>query len=130
MIQTTLSRMRMDNVVLRRMISCCMALDSYTQAAVLCQFLEPIDYNTGIRCIQERNAIDGMDAYYNCLFDVTLMEFIINMHQKKGEVQRKDKVMKIIGLLEINSNNNEEIQREAAKVRKHRFLRAMGKLYL
>ncbi|KAB7506085.1 Integrator complex subunit 8 [Armadillidium nasatum] len=120
----------MDNVVLRRMISCCMALDSYTQAAVLCQFLEPIDYNTGIRCIQERNAIDGMDAYYNCLFDVTLMEFIINMHQKKGEVQRKDKVMKIIGLLEINSNNNEEIQREAAKVRKHRFLRAMGKLYL
>jgi len=36
----------------------------------------------------------------------------------------------VIGQLEINSNNNEEIQREAAKVRKHRLLRALAKQYL
>lgn len=38
--------------------------------------------------------------------------------------------LKVIGQLEINSNNNEEIQREAAKVRKHRLLRALAKQYL
>ena len=49
---------------------------------------------------------------------------------RKGELQRTDTVMKIIAQLEINSNNNEEIQREAAKVRKHRLLRALAKQYL
>ncbi|XP_076035651.1 integrator complex subunit 8 isoform X2 [Oratosquilla oratoria] len=120
----------MNDGVLKRMIRCCMRLNCYTQAAILCQFLETIDYSTALRCLQERNSVDAMDAYYNCLWDVTLIEFIINMHQKRGEIQRRDKAMAVIGLLELNSNNNEEIQREAAKVRKHRFLRAMAKQYL
>ncbi|XP_045613669.1 integrator complex subunit 8 isoform X2 [Procambarus clarkii] len=116
--------------IIRRMIRCCMNLNCYTQAAILCQFLESIDYSTALRCLQERNSVDAMDAYYCCLWDVSLIEFIINMHQKRGEIQRRDKALKMMGLLEVNSNNNDEIQREAAKVRKHRFLRAMAKQYL
>merc|ERR1739838_263215 len=103
--------------IIRRMIRCCMNLNCYTQAAILCQFQEVMDYATALRCLQERNCVDAMDAYYNCLWDVSLVEFIISMHQKRGEIQRRDQAMKIMGLLEINSNNNEEIQREAAKVR-------------
>lgn len=116
--------------IIRRMIRCCMNLNCYTQAAILCQFLENIDYSTALRCLQERSAVDAMDAYYCCLWDVSLIEFIINMHHKRGEVQRRDKALKMMGLLEVNSNNNDEIQREAAKVRKHRFLRSMAKQYL
>ncbi|EEB20551.1 hypothetical protein Phum_PHUM622080 [Pediculus humanus corporis] len=37
--------------------------------------------------------------------------------------------VKLIGLLELNSNNNEEIQREAANLRKKLFLRAMTNQY-
>ncbi|KAK4303799.1 hypothetical protein Pmani_024217 [Petrolisthes manimaculis] len=116
--------------IIRRMIRCCMNLNCYTQAAILCQFLENIDYCTALRCLQERSSVDAMDAYYGCLWDVSLIEFIINMHQKRGELQRRDKALKMMGLLEVNSNNNDEIQREAAKVRKHRFLRSMAKQYL
>lgn len=116
--------------IIRRMIRCCMNLNCYTQAAILCQFLESIDYSTALRCLQERNAVDAMDAYYSCLWDVSLIEFIINMHHKRGEVHRRDKALKMMGLLEVNSNNNDEIQREAAKVRKHKFLRSMAKQYL
>ncbi|KAK7065437.1 hypothetical protein SK128_001285 [Halocaridina rubra] len=116
--------------IIRKMIRCCMKLSCYTQAAVLCQFLENIDYSTALRCLQERNSVDAMDAYYCCLWDVSLIEFIINMHQKRGEIQRRDKALKMMGLLEVNSNNNDEIQREAAKVRKHRFLRSLAKQYL
>ncbi|KAK8407265.1 hypothetical protein O3P69_002074 [Scylla paramamosain] len=116
--------------IIRRMIRCCMNLNCYTQATILCQFLENIDYCTALRCLQERSAVDAMDAYYCCLWDVSLIEFIINMHHKRGEVQRRDKALKMMGLLEVNSNNNDEIQREAAKVRKHRFLRSMAKQYL
>lgn len=63
------------------------------QAAILCQFLENIDYSTALRCLQERSAVDAMDAYYCCLWDVSLIEFIINMHHKRGEVQRRDKAV-------------------------------------
>jgi integrator complex subunit 8 len=38
--------------------------------------------------------------------------------------------IKVIGLLELNANNNEEIQREAANIRKSRFLRAMARQYV
>ncbi|KAA0196986.1 hypothetical protein HAZT_HAZT001196 [Hyalella azteca] len=121
---------------IRRMVRCCMTLGCYTQklyvvqAGLLCQFVEPLDYSTALCCLQDRSGVDAMDAYYHCLWDVTLIEFIINAHQKKGEIQRRDAVLKVIGQLEINSNNNEEIQREAAKVRKHRLLRALAKQYL
>jgi len=37
--------------------------------------------------------------------------------------------VKIMGLLELNSNNNEEIQREAANLRRSRLLRALVKQY-
>lgn len=38
--------------------------------------------------------------------------------------------IKVIGLLELNANNNEEIQREAANIRKSRFLRALARQYV
>ena len=63
--------------------------------------MESIDYNTALRCLQERNSVDTMDAYYNCLWDVTLMEFIINMHQKRGEIQRRDEVVSKIFIITI-----------------------------
>uniref|UniRef100_A0A6A7G013 Integrator complex subunit 8-like n=2 Tax=Hirondellea gigas TaxID=1518452 RepID=A0A6A7G013_9CRUS len=115
---------------IRKMVRCCMNIGCYTQAGLLCQFLEPLDYSTALRCLQDRSGVDGMDAYYHCLWDVTLIEFILNTHHKRGEIQRRDAVLKVMGQLEINSNNNEEIQREAAKVRKHRLLRALAKQYL
>ncbi len=35
-----------------------------------------------------------------------------------------------MGLLELNSNNNEEIQREAMYLRKSQFLRTLAKQYV
>lgn len=35
-----------------------------------------------------------------------------------------------MGTLELNANNNDEIKREAASIRKSRFLRALAKQYL
>ncbi|KAF2368963.1 hypothetical protein FHG87_000254, partial [Trinorchestia longiramus] len=125
-----LTVMLVGDRAIRRMVRCCMNLGCYTQAGLLCQFVEPIDYSTALCCLQDRSGVDAMDAYYHCLWDVTLIEFIINAHQKKGEIHRRDAALKVIGQLEINSNNNEEIQREAAKVRKHRLLRALAKQYL
>ena len=35
------------------------------QVAVLCQFLEEVDYGTAFKALQERNSYDAMDTYYH-----------------------------------------------------------------
>ncbi|KAL0124939.1 hypothetical protein PUN28_006658 [Cardiocondyla obscurior] len=127
-------RAQIDDLVYRRMIKCCAHLQCYTQAAVLCQFLEEVDYSLAFKMAasdQKSCAVaDAMDAYYHCIWDTTILEYLVQLHTKRGEHHRKQLAIKVIGLLELNSNNNEEIQREAANIRKARFLRALAKQYV
>ncbi|XP_012271217.1 integrator complex subunit 8 isoform X2 [Orussus abietinus] len=123
-----------DDLVYRRMIKCCAHLLCYTQAVVLCQFLEEVDYSLAFKMAagDQKNCApaDAMDAYYYCIWDTTILEYLIHLHTKRGEHHRKQLAIKVIGLLELNSNNNEEIQREAANIRKAKFLRALAKQYV
>ncbi|XP_071442888.1 integrator complex subunit 8 [Hetaerina americana] len=122
-----------DDTIFKRMIKCCTQLQCHTQAAVLCQFLEEVDYITAFKSLGERGGLtaDAADAHLSsCIWDITLLEFIVHLHAKRGEIHRKQQAIKVIGLLELNSNNNEEIQREAANIRKSRFLRAMARQYV
>ncbi|XP_067628061.1 integrator complex subunit 8 isoform X2 [Eurosta solidaginis] len=121
-----------DDYVIHKMIRCSSNLGCHMQATVLCQFLEEIDYGIVFKKLTEKssNFTDAMDAYYNCIWDTTLLEFIINLHARKGEHSRKLEAIAIMSSLELNANNNEEIKREAAAVRKTRFLRALAKQYL
>ncbi|XP_054738863.1 integrator complex subunit 8 [Anastrepha obliqua] len=121
-----------DDYVIHKMIRCSSNLGCHMQATVLCQFLEEIDYGIVFKRLTEKssNFTDAMDAYYNCIWDTTLLEFIINLHARKGEHSRKLEAIAIMGSLELNANNNDEIKREAAAIRKTRFLRALAKQYL
>ncbi|KAG7213745.1 hypothetical protein KM043_002973 [Ampulex compressa] len=127
-------RTQIDDLVYRRMIKCCAHLQCYTQAAVLCQFLEEVDYSLAFKMaasdLKNWAPADAMDAYYHCIWDTTILEYLIHLHTKRGEHHRKQLAIKVIGLLELNSNNNEEIQREAANIRKAKFLRALAKQYV
>ncbi|XP_014469482.1 PREDICTED: integrator complex subunit 8 isoform X2 [Dinoponera quadriceps] len=127
-------RTQIDDLVYRRMIKCCAHLQCYTQAAVLCQFLEEVDYSLAFKMASSDQkscaTADAMDAYYHCIWDTTILEYLVHQHAKRGEHHRKQLAIKVIGLLELNSNNNEEIQREAANIRKAKFLRALAKQYV
>lgn len=81
----------LNEFIIRRMIKCSTALGCYIEAAVFCQFLDEIDYALAFKCISEKtlSVSDAMDAYYNCIWDATLLEYIINWHSKKGEHVRK-----------------------------------------
>ncbi|XP_044731508.1 integrator complex subunit 8 [Chrysoperla carnea] len=122
-----------DDHTVKRMIKCCIEVNCYTQAVVLCQFLEQVDYTTAFQCLSEMkpgNCQDAMDAYYSCIWDTTLLEYLIYLHHKRGEEHRKREAIKIIGQLELNSNNSDEIKREASEIRKRKFMRAMAKQYV
>ncbi|XP_066143354.1 integrator complex subunit 8 [Euwallacea fornicatus] len=123
--------MRCDDHVFRRMIKCCQALGCHTQAAVLCQFLEEPDYSLAFRILGEQKSCnDAVDAYYHCFWDTNILEFLIHTHNRRGEFQRRKCAIQVMGMLELNSNNNEEIQREASNLRKSVFLRALCKQYV
>ncbi|XP_044263221.1 integrator complex subunit 8 [Tribolium madens] len=122
---------RHDDHVFRRMIKCCIALGCNTQAAVLCQFLEEPDYVLAFRILgDQKYCNDAVDAYYHCIWDTNILEYLIHTHNKRGEYQRRKCATQVIGSLEVNSNNNEEIQREASNLRKSTFLRALCKQYV
>ncbi|XP_065578198.1 integrator complex subunit 8-like isoform X2 [Artemia franciscana] len=119
----------MDEALLRRMIKACQKMQKSTEAAILCQFLEPPDYAVAFKCLQEKTSCDGMDSLYPCIWDMAILEFLTAQHTRRGEPKKEDTVAQA-GLLELNSNNNEEIQKEAICQRKSRFLRALAREYI
>ena len=49
------------------------------QVAVLCQFLDEIDYTIAFKALQERCTHDAVDAYYDCIWDTSMLEFLISI---------------------------------------------------
>ncbi|XP_005107242.1 integrator complex subunit 8 [Aplysia californica] len=119
-----------DDTIYRRMIKCCSYQQCHTQVAVLCQFLDEVDYSTAFKALQERNVYDAMDAYYCCLWDVSILEFLVHLHTRKGEMDKRQAALRALSQMDINSNNPDQIQRRAVHVRKTKFLRALAKQYL
>ena len=82
--------------------------------------------------LKEHKSQDVMDVMImECVYDVTSLEFAVAMHTKRGEsIARRRKALAGIGALEINTNNNAEILREAAGKKKSHFLRILCRNFL
>jgi len=65
------------------------------QAAVLCQFLDEVDYTTAFKCLSETMSADGADCYYDCIWDVNVLEYLIALHSKRNEHNKKQKAVRI-----------------------------------
>jgi len=113
-----------------RMIQCSISLSCFTQAVALCQMTKNLNYTMAFKQLNERICNDCCDDIYECIWNVTLLEYIINLHSRRGEVERRTKVIQLIGQLELNENNPEEILKEAEHVRRGRFFRIMSNKYL
>ncbi|ODN03653.1 Integrator complex subunit 8 [Orchesella cincta] len=119
-----------DNSLFKRMIKCCEMMGCHTQAVILCQFLTEVDYSMAFGKAQEKITSDASDALYGFIWDLTILEFLINLHSKRNETTKRQEAIKVMGLLELNSNNNEEIQRESMCLRKSQFMRTLAKQYV
>lgn len=118
------------DLVIKKMIYSCNQIGCYTQAAVLCQFLEEIDYTTLFSNLQEKQVCDAMDEYYQFFWDTTVLEFLVNLHSKRGEVSKRNYCIKLIGELELNSSNPFEILMEASRMRRMGFMRTLARQFI
>lgn len=75
----SIPRFVLDDANLRRAIRCCSQLQCHTQAAVFCQFLDEVDYSTAFKCLQEKTGQDSMDSYYDCIWDLNMLEFLVRI---------------------------------------------------
>lgn len=68
--------------------------------------MEEIDYSLAFKTFSDRTTfktitdksivfLDAMDSYYSCIWDVTLLEFIVNFLAKRGEHTRKQLAVSI-----------------------------------
>lgn len=113
-----------------RMIQCSISLSCFTQAVALCQMTRNLNYTMAFKQLNERVCNDCCDDIYECIWNITLLEYIINIHARRGEIERRTKVIQLLGQLELNENNPEEIIREAEHLRRGRFFRIMSNKYL
>ena len=62
--------------VYHRMINCCGKLGYHTHAAILCQFLQPVDYELAFG-ILKNNVESTVDSLFIHFWDMTIIEYLI-----------------------------------------------------
>ncbi|XP_015786080.1 integrator complex subunit 8-like [Tetranychus urticae] len=119
-----------EEKIISRMIHCSTKLGCHTQAAVLHQMVKEPNYALIFKGLSEKSCNDSCDDLYDSFWDITILEYLVNLHTRRGEIDRKNKSLHLIGQSELNANNPEDILNEAANVRKGKFFRTMAKKYL
>nr|XP_027194619.1 uncharacterized protein LOC113789300 [Dermatophagoides pteronyssinus] len=119
-----------DEYIIQQMLICAKKLDHHILAAILYQFQTNPDYGHAFKELSQNNFIDSSDDLYDCIWDITLLEYLIHYHTRRGEDERKQKAIHLISQLDINSNNNEFILEQASNLRKSKLFRMLAKQYL
>ncbi|CAH1798777.1 unnamed protein product [Owenia fusiformis] len=118
-----------NDALYRRLIKCCSNLNNHTQVIVLCQLLDDVDYSLAFKSAQEKGTCDAMDTYYDFIWDITILEYLANLHHNRGEEDKQQIALKAISCYELNSSNTEEILHQAVEKRKLKFLRTLANQY-
>lgn len=118
-----------ESVVLQ-LITCCNKLGRHTQSAILYQFIREPDYGLAFKELSYVNYTDSTDDLYEFIWDLNLLEYLLNLHLRRGEDERQSHVVKLISQLELNASNSESIHLQASTKRKSKFFHLLAKLTL
>lgn len=118
---------------LKSMIKCCIQMNKHTHAALLSQMIENNqEYQSVFRSIQDRTVLtmDEMDSTYDCLWDVSLLEFFTYIHASRGHIDKRNKCLKLCASKCINSANSNEILEKTAEAKKRSLFSNLIKYYI
>jgi len=118
-----------DDKVYRNMILCFQKQEAYTQVIIFCQFTDPVDYQTAFKAIHQEASDDGMDTFYDCIWDVNIFEYLIHAHYKKGEIEKRKLAVSTLSQSELNCRGSPEILKQSQDIRKTKFLRSLTRFY-
>ena len=73
---------------------------------------------------------DAMDNYYDCIWDTTVLEYLANLHIRRGEMQKHKLLLEAFRHLDLNPNNSEDVLERAIQLRKSKFMRSLSRQYM
>lgn len=125
---------QLDEKMIRYMIKSMIALNKFTQAALLCQLLiNNNDYSNAFRYLQESSIIvpsqDDMDSLYTGAWDMAILEYLAHLNASRGFLTRKNACMKIITALASNPSNPPEIYQKTVEFKKAALFINLVKYY-
>lgn len=82
--------------------------------------------------LQDRTVLtmDEMDSSYECLWDVSLLEFFTYIHASRGQIDKRNKCLKLVGSKCINSANSSEIVEKSVDYKKKMLFSHLMKYYI
>ncbi len=113
---------------LKSMVKCCIQMNKHTHAALLSQMSPDNsnqDYSATFRGLQDRTVLtmDEMDLTYSCLWDMSLLEFFTYVHASRGQIDKRNKCLKLCASKALNTANPSEVaERTYEAKRKQLFL--------
>lgn len=119
-----------ETPIIEQMTQCSIQLGCFIQAVALCQMSPVVNYAMAVKQLNERVSNDCCDDIYECIWDITLLEHIVNIHARRNEYEKTAKAIQLIKSLDLNENNSDEIHTEAIQHRRGRFFRMLANKYL
>lgn len=124
----------LDEKMIRYMIKSMVALNKFTQAALLCQLLtNNNDYSNAFRYLQESSIIvpsqDDMDGLYAGVWDMAMLEYLAHLNASRGFLAKKNACLKIITALCTSPNNPSEIYLKTVEFKKAALFLNLVKYY-
>ncbi|CAM4787418.1 unnamed protein product [Rotaria magnacalcarata] len=119
-----------DDTMIRNMIKAALQLGYHTQVACICQLLPTPDYNIIFKTLQENYMNDDIDDYYECIWDLALLESLINNLSLRGYEDKKRLAIRICKQKDLNGNNSDEIRLRMIRVKRRLLFKQLFAHYL
>ena len=116
----------------RAMMNSSLRLNKHTHAALLSQIIENNDYQLIFKSLQERTipTTDEMDDAYNCLWDISLIEFLTYLNASRGFIDKRNICLKLCSSTSINAANPNEILEKTVEIKKTNLFMKLLKYYI
>ena len=86
----------LDQTTLKKIASTLEAMKCYTYLAVLCQMMQPVDYETAFRAVSEKVTYDSADGAYQFIWDPLILEHTAYVLQKSGFLEKRQIVLDVL----------------------------------
>eukprot|EP00050_Salpingoeca_kvevrii_P003083 m.213535 g.213535 ORF g.213535 m.213535 type:complete len:200 (-) comp10762_c0_seq14:525-1124(-) len=118
--------------VFERIATCLSKVKAHVQAAVMCQYKDPIDYNLAAQEIEAACGIPKTflpvnDAYLGFFWDLTMLEQLLHLHAKMGDAEKITLLVQLIGRQQFNEATDTKTRFEAIVASRHAVLRALAR---
>lgn len=113
---------------IRRMVAILSGLGGSLQAAALCQLLDPPDFHLAFQILQAWPVIgaDAGAAYFECIWEVPLLELLVYMHVQSGDAEGARSLVKLLQRPHVNAHNPKEARGPFVEQLRGRLLRNLS----